>query len=375
MNFFRRIFSGTIGTINVIFLLLFLMAAFSDRISPEKSTFFAYLGLGFPILFFINLLFLIYYAFTQNWKMILVGLVVMLISGPSLANNFGLHLRKKPENRENTIKILSYNIMSFAYKDHTTEEPNEIIQYIIDSDADIVCLQEGLFGQNQQTFKKNKYYLALSAVYPYHSIMPLKGHHYNCLAVFSRFPIKSSRWIEYESKHNGSSLHILDVNGKSLALVNNHLESFKLTIEDKSKYTDLIKNLSMQAFDEFKGTIPQKLGNAFRIRARQADILAEEISNLQTDYTIVCGDFNDTPVSYAHRTIQGSLRDAFSDSGFGIGITYNQNFFWFRIDHILYSPNMRAIGCKVDKVRYSDHYPIWCYLEMNGSSDSSNAPK
>ena len=28
--------------------------------------------------------------------------------------------------------------------------------------------------------------------------------------------------------------------------------------------------------------------------------------------------------------------DAFAESGRGMGITYNQNFFWFRIDNILF---------------------------------------
>ena len=81
-------------------------------------------------------------------------------------------------------------------------------------------------------------------------------------------------------------------------------------------------------------------------------------------YLIIMGDFNDTPISYAHRTIQGDLVDAFAESGRGMGVTYNQNFFWFRIDNILHSPNMTAFNCSVDKVSYSDHYPLWCYLRL-----------
>ena len=51
-------------------------------------------------------------------------------------------------------------------------------------------------------------------------------------------------------------------------------------------------------------------------------------------------------------------------TGRGMGITYNQNFFWFRIDNILHSPNMTSMNCSVDKVAYSDHYPLWCYLKL-----------
>ena len=92
--------------------------------------------------------------------------------------------------------------------------------------------------------------------------------------------------------------------------------------------------------------------------------VAEEIKKIDTDYVLVCGDFNDTPISYTHRTIQGPLQDAYAASGCGVGVTYNENFFWFRIDDILHSANMKPINCTVDKVRYSDHYPLWCYLQL-----------
>ena len=31
---------------------------------------------------------------------------------------------------------------------------------------------------------------------------------------------------------------------------------------------------------------------------------------------------------------------------------------------ILHSANMKPINCTIDKVRYSDHYPMWCYLQL-----------
>ena len=141
-------------------------------------------------------------------------------------------------------------------------------------------------------------------------------------------------------------------------------ESFKLTMEDRTRYSSLIKSFSSDGLDDLKGAFEQKLGPAFRIRAKQAEAVSEEIKNAKGDYVLVCGDFNDTPISYAHRTIQGDLTDAFAESGRGMGITYNQNFFWFRIDNILHSPNMTSMNCSVDKVAYSDHYPLWCYLKL-----------
>ena len=64
-----------------------------------------------------------------------------------------------------------------------------------------------------------------------------------------------------------------------------------------------------ETLDGLRSSIEQKLGPAFRIRARQARAVAEEIKKIDTDYVLVCGDFNDTPISYAHRTIQGPLKE------------------------------------------------------------------
>jgi endonuclease/exonuclease/phosphatase family metal-dependent hydrolase len=256
--------------------------------------------------------------------------------------------------------------MGFAYRPHTKEKPNPVIQYVIDSKADIVCMQECMMGTKNHFLTKEKIAGALS-MYPYHYSLPLVDYrNYSIgLAVYSKYPIVKSWKIRYDSSFNGSTVHEINVNGKKVMLVNNHLESFKLTMEDRSKYAEFIKNINSDTFDGLRETVQRKLGSAYLIRAEQAEIISDEIRKLKGDYVIVCGDFNDTPISYAHRTIQGSLVDSFVESGNGLGTTYNQNLFWFRIDHILHSPSMKSYRTTVDKVSLSDHYPIWCYLEMN----------
>jgi endonuclease/exonuclease/phosphatase family metal-dependent hydrolase len=63
--------------------------------------------------------------------------------------------------------------------------------------------------------------------------------------------------------------------------------------------------------------------------------------------------------------IARGLNDAFAESGQGLGVSFNQNKFYFRIDHILTSRNFRTYNCTVDRsISVSDHYPIWCYLEF-----------
>ncbi|WP_106831013.1 endonuclease/exonuclease/phosphatase family protein [Parabacteroides pacaensis] len=358
MKILKFLFHSLVGTANVIVMVLLILAAYSDWVAPSSSILFSYLGLGFAVIALLNLCFLFYWLIVGKWKMGLVVVASFLLCLGPLTSYFPLHCTKQKVPEE-ALKILTYNVMGFAYKDHTQTSPNEIVKYIADSNADIVCLQEYTVYPSEKLLTSKKLFNALK-MYPYHKVMDRN------IAVFSKYPITNSRQIKYESVANGSAIHEIDVNGKKLILINNHLESLKLTTEDKTKYKVFIKSLGADEFDGLKGTFQQKLGPAFRIRAKQAEILAQEIQAAGNNYVVVCGDFNDTPISYAHRVVQGPLIDAFSESGCGMGISYNQNLFFFRIDHILHSKNIKSFNCTVDrKIKASDHYPVWCYMSLD----------
>lgn len=364
MKILRLLLNLPFVAANGVTAALWIASAYSDHVSPDTSLLFPYLGLAFPVLTLVNLCFMLYWIFLTEWRFLLLNLLVVVVCWSPIKHYYPFHFNQQVS-QEHTLKVLTYNVMGFAYLDHTKEKPNPIIEYIAHSNADIVCLQEYMAPQSGKQLTEAKILSALK-MYPYHAIIRLgkaKGPR-NGIAVFSKYPIERSRKIDYASAANGSSIHQIKINGKKLTLINNHLESFKLTSEDRSRYSAFIKSFSSEGFDELKGAFMQKLGPAFQIRAKQAETIAQKIQETTSDYLLVCGDFNDTPISYAHRTIQGELLDAFSEAGKGMGITYNQNFFWFKIDHILHSVNLQALQCEVDKIDYSDHYPIWCIFRL-----------
>ena len=364
MNILRLLLNIPFVAANGVTALLWIVSAYSDRFSPDTSLLFSYLGLAFPVLTIVNLCFIFYWIFLTEWRFLLMNLLVIVVCVGPIKQYYPFHSAKAIP-AENTLKVLTYNVMSFGYVDHTQEHPNPILDYIAHSQADIVCLQEYTAPKSGKQLTQAKVFSALK-MYPYHAIIYLgtKKRPSHGIAVFSKYPIERSERISYASDANGSAMHQIKINGKKLTLINNHLESFKLTSEDRSRYSAFIKSLSAEGFDDLKGAFTQKLGPAFQIRAKQAETIAQKIQAINTDYLLVCGDFNDTPISYAHRTIQGELLDAFSEAGKGLGITYNQNFFWFKIDHILHSANMQALQCQVEKIAYSDHYPIWCVFHL-----------
>ena len=85
---------------------------------------------------------------------------------------------------------------------------------------------------------------------------------------------------------------------------------------------------------------------------------------------ILCGDFNDSPISYAHRTLDKVLTDCYVATGNGPGISYHHNAIFVRIDNIMCSSHWTPYGCKVDRsARHSDHYPIYCWLKRKTAAD------
>jgi len=346
-------------TVGYIALTVLLLAAFSDRISPLVFVWASYLGLFFPFILGLNVLVFVFYLLFRQWKHVGIYLIAFLICSGSIRTYFPFHTKTKNV-PENCIKLLSYNVMRFgSYHSHTKENPNPIIQFIADCDADIICLQEYGFSNDViiKALKKTPYHFIEGFDSPYTGLS-------DGIAVFSKYPILKAEKIPYESKYNASFLFELDVNGKKVTLINNHLESNQLTEEERAGYYDLTKDPNAEKLEFFTQMMHKRLTPAFKARAKQAQQIAKIIKEDKNPYIIVCGDFNDTPISYTRHKIKGNLKDAFVSTGKGMGISYNKHRFLFRIDHILHSKNIKAYNCTVGNLKTSDHYPIWTYLEF-----------
>lgn len=276
-----------------------------------------------------------------------------------------LSIRERAGQPENSIKLLSYNIMSFGNMKKENGQ-NPILNYIKNSNADIVCMQEYAGSETAKIHLSNKEIRQALKDYPYHNIKQVgKTGAGSQLACYSKFPILSARMLDYRSNYNGSMVYEIKIGKDTVLLINNHLESNKLTREDKVVYEDMLKDPKAGKVKSGVRQLVNKLAEASAIRSAQARTIAQEIAHSPYPSVIVCGDFNDSPISYAHRVISQDMDDAFTESGCGLGISYNQNKFYFRIDNILVSKNLKASGCTVDNsIKDSDHYPIWCYITL-----------
>ena len=159
------------------------------------------------------------------------------------------------------------------------------------------------------------------------------------------------------------------INSDTVRIYNVHLESIRLQPEDyilannQKEHSQNDKKKEVTA-KEGSERILRRLKKAFILRGAQADLVAEHIS--KCPYPIIlCGDFNDTPVSYAYKKISSTLTDAFIESGNGTGQSYAGDFPSFRIDYIMHSKGFRAYNYETIYEQMSDHYPIKCFLKID----------
>ena len=229
--------------VNIFFISLLLLTAYSPHIKPVAHPVESCFGLTFPIFLVINICFFIFWLIIQKYKFALFPLVAFLLCYSQIRTYFPLnfHTSKLPEN---SFKVLSYNIMGFdgAVK---KDGENLILNYLKNSGADILCLQEYQTIESPRYLSQKDVEKALKD-YPYHNIQIVgrgsgKGHT-NRIACYSKFPILSSRTLDYASEYNGSVVYELKMGEDTVMLINNHLESNKLTKEDKVVYESMLKS-------------------------------------------------------------------------------------------------------------------------------------
>ncbi len=174
-------------------------------------------------------------------------------------------------------------------------------------------------------------------------------------AILSRYPILRGGLIPFEETENTSIWADIQIGQRVVRIYNVHLQSNRVTYDTER----IVKEAPIDSKDTWKGVgrVLNKVGGATAVRARQAKILRDLIAS--SPYPVIlCGDFNDTPVSYVYDQLSEGMTDTFREKGFGIGTTFGGAIPFLRIDYILCDPAFKVYRCRVPRGGYSDHYPV-----------------
>ncbi len=338
----------------VLFFLSSLLVLFSVKIPPSLFWPIVFLCPLIPIVVIINLILLPYYLYKKSINAVSI-IICLLLSLSYIPKTYSFNENLESDSSSEKLKILSFNISFFnvptvfsnQYR-NTEYNPDFIIENIRSSDADIQCFQEFFDDKNSDIYntiqkisedKEWNYYFLNN---PKHDNGVRRG-----LITFSKYPIINRGEIFlHENRYNGASYTDIVFDNDTIRVINVHLYSMKLH-EIKGSFFDRNKK------------ILRRYKNGALTREFQIKTIINFIEN--SPYKIiVCGDFNETPFSYAYNSLNGVLDNTFEKSGKGFGFTLNdKRLFFLRLDNMFHSQGIISNTFNVNnEVFFSHHFPI-----------------
>jgi len=351
----------TLVIICILFAVGLILTYLSVYINPEKFWFFTLIGLSYPFLLIINLLLTFYWVI--RWKrLVLIPLLAIILGASHLLNFIQLPFGKKSkESISYDIKVLSYNVNLFrlyAWSDKTPTFP-KISEFLKSNKVDIACFQEfyTLDGKLSEDMIKNM--LSMNSHIEY--IVKSKRTGYG-IATFSKYPIVNEGEIEFENTSNACIFTDIVKGNDTIRIYNCHLQSLRLKERNLSFLLNQNHKEESNTVSELKD-ISFKFRDALKKRAQQVNRIKADVKNCRYP-VIICGDFNDSPVSYTYHEMTRNMFDSFKEVGKGFANTYVR-FFPYRIDYILFSKELEATSFSSPRVDYSDHYPVLTSFTIN----------
>ncbi len=357
-NGFSRFFGLVFRAVVIVFATFLLISYGSIFINPVKTSIPLFFGLYFVPLVILNFILLILGLLRRSGATWITFIALL----PSLlfADLFFKWDKTKEIPRNEMLEICTYNVGLFTQKreanhpgkkapvESRTALLRDVAAFITKQKPDVICLQEFYISDTSSIPD----YFGEYPYRQYHLFKTKLGGGFGNVTL-SRFPIISGDKILFSEGTNLSLYSDIDVKGNIVRIYNVHFESHSIS------FTGLIKRLvKSEKLSEDIADVHDRVAGTFRKRAIQVDkISAHTRESIYPSF--ICGDFNDTPMSYTYHNLMKDKKDSFHESGRGFSSTYSYLWPLLRIDYILYPGNFQSAGHRTVKVKYSDHYPVF----------------
>ncbi len=342
--------------ISIIAAFVLLFSAYGGRVNPNIWTLPSMATLALPVIALCVLVLLAVLALFRQWRSAAVLVGALLLSWPTLRLISPLNLFHPEADPDKVqLKVLTMNVTQFNWVDG--DKPNKSMRYILDQNADVVVIQEGLVDFSYEQLEPVKPMLKeLYKKYPY------RKKAFFDVGILSKYPYTEVKSSALDKDKLNYFIKAWDVQapGGDIRVVSMHLSSLRFTQNDSKIIESMNKPSNRKRRVK---SVVRKLDNGFRTHVRQVTAMRKLLDETTGD-VIVMGDMNDTPGSYTYRTLCGDdLLDAWAESGFGPTYTFHAHHLYVKIDHIFYRGNMKLLTCRRDKEGESDHYPLVAVFE------------
>ncbi|HVD97969.1 MAG TPA: endonuclease/exonuclease/phosphatase family protein [Cytophagaceae bacterium] len=338
---------------NLVTVVLTLLLYYVPDIKPEDFPIGVFLIFLVPFFIVFNLIFVVIWLFKKPRYWALLSLLVVLTGYKFLDRSLAIG---KPRSDKKDFTVLNCNVRIFNVYDHLRDKNSrsskEMLQWVKNFDADIICLQEFFLSETDPVFFTEK---EINKKFPYSYFNPFleyKKQKFG-MAIFSKYPIVSRGEIKFRNKSNNQIVYAdIRIKKQIVRVYNIHLQSMSIDENDivNSKFDNASRNKWVNILLRYKNGSIQ--------RGRQVDELVKHIEACPYK-VMVCGDLNEPPYGYAYEELSDLLDNAFQKAGNGFGVTYNGKLPLLRIDNQFFGKGLKTTRFNVHKeMTYSDHYPI-----------------
>ncbi len=386
----------------VILAILLMLSGFVPTISPETNSWLPLLGLAFPVFFALMVVAFFYWLLQGKWRSLFALSCLLLNLGQASlyiqwndlnAETKGIKNASNgignkqdgdgPVDKEmldmnaKKLKVITYNSQLFGlYQNESSVDivnteympaMDSFLQVLKRENADVVCLQE--VYAKAGGLKALALFLKAEGGYDHSQTYTLSERRPYGMIVLSKYQIKRWQPIPLGSQTGNMAMWV-DIEIPSeyafrrnaqIRIYNLHLQSFRFAKKD---YEVMQKQKEQKEIDmEGSKGIISRLRLGYQRRAQQVGIVKQSVLNCDLP-KVICGDFNDIPVSYSYRQLSAGMRDAFVEAGRGLETTYKGSMPSFRIDYVLFDNPMRAVNYKSIKEVPSDHKLLVTELQV-----------
>ena len=354
-GFFGKVLVFILTILAVIGLIAITLSVVCPHVDPKHFGWIPFFGLTFWVILLFNVL--VFFALLLLWsRKVWISVIALLVAIPGINKSYSFG--KKVEN-EMGIRVMSYNVYQFLgveEKKDTETVANRIIGIVREQSPDLLCCQE--FSTFKRRISRNQCIAMFSDSIGMPYVYYNKKNNYGGNVIFSKYPIeKVTTGGGFSNEETYGVLVEVDAGAKGkFYLANVHLVSNMITNNELDVLTSTPEN--QQLLDTVGRSVFHKLRKGYTARSDEVKKMLQGIPEVDIP-VILCGDFNDTPLSYTYRRIQkAGYSDTFLSVGRGIKPTFAGKLPLLRIDYFWANDKVKPLQFIRSCQKLSDHYPI-----------------